>query len=161
MDSLRDRTDTLKQWRTLPDVADLVQLRRILYEIELTILNNGGHFLTYLRTWYNCSGFFTRVERTILNKWRTLPGVLADLAILAILLRILYEIERTILPWRTQRMTECGQTATKILYSFSIMKDNNSGQLYFSCFIRHFVLEIHNLRTSYARMCDIFKGFQL
>jgi len=57
-DSLRDRADNLEQKRTLPDVladlvlADLVQLRRILYEKELTILNNGGHFLTYLRTWY-------------------------------------------------------------------------------------------------------------
>jgi hypothetical protein len=50
-DSLRDRADNLEHWRTLV-LADLVQLQRILYEIE----------------------------QTILNKWRTLPGVLAELA---------------------------------------------------------------------------------
>jgi hypothetical protein len=57
--------DNCDKGRTLPDVlADLVQLQ-ILYEIERTILNKSGHFLTYLRTWYlrtwyNCGGFFTR-----------------------------------------------------------------------------------------------------
>jgi hypothetical protein len=44
--------DNCDKGRTLPDVlADLVQLQ-ILYEIERTILNKSGHFLTYLRTWY-------------------------------------------------------------------------------------------------------------
>jgi hypothetical protein len=59
-DSLRARADNLEQWRTLPGVlADLAQLQRIFDEVADN-LEQWRTLPTYLRTWYNCSGFFTR-----------------------------------------------------------------------------------------------------